>query len=151
MLEHYEERQIIAGNEEAAKGARRLREQFGDLPFPSQSDFEPLTAPRGPSRKVRLHLRKTEPRLVLPPEEGINISNVTVLEALSDPRYKWRTPSRIARQLGIPLEDVMREIVENRDILVESSRRTEDGEHLYTTRKHYEKTTPKWRRLLADL
>jgi hypothetical protein len=74
-----------------------------------------------------------------------------VLHALENPKYKWRTISGIAKEVGLSLETVHEVIAENKDQIVRSSVPSADGEALYTTRDHYRRSASITDKLLGML
>jgi ribosomal protein S25 len=76
-----------------------------------------------------------------------------VLTALEEPKYRWRTISGISHELRIPtsvVRQVLRSLSEDGTIIRARALSTK-GQGLYTTRRHYKKSTPFWRRLSAAL
>ncbi len=76
-----------------------------------------------------------------------------VIQALENPNYHWRTISGISRELNIPQSLVARVLSDKplEDILIRCSRKTEDGQALYTTRKHYKETQSLTNKILTAL
>lgn len=64
-----------------------------------------------------------------------------ILDALSDSRYKWRTPQGIAKQVGIPEQEVLQVIADHSDSIVQSSVSSTEGAQLFTTREHFHQTS----------
>lgn len=60
-----------------------------------------------------------------------------IFEALTDSRYKWRTPQGVASQVGVQEHEVLQVIANNSDRIVQSSIPSTDGSPLFTTREHF--------------
>jgi DNA-binding Lrp family transcriptional regulator len=71
-----------------------------------------------------------------PAEPG---SEKSVVQALEDKRYKWRTIGGIAGQTGISPGEVRRILKKliDAEIVIRSTVPSVEGEDLYTTRRHY--------------
>lgn len=74
----------------------------------------------------------------------------SVMRALEDPRYEWRTIEGVCQQTDLP-PDKVREILESSSDIVRSSVPDELGRSLYTTRKHYRQTHGLGARFLSAL
>jgi hypothetical protein len=74
-----------------------------------------------------------------------------VIQAFENPAYKWRTVHGVARESGLSQEVVLEIISKNRDIIVQSSIPSVDGEDLYTTRDHYREFASSGQKLLGAL
>jgi succinyl-CoA synthetase beta subunit len=75
----------------------------------------------------------------------------SVVAALENPKYDWRTAEAVSRESGMDLENV-RALLENSPrTIVRSSVPDEHGRSLYTTRKHYRETHGIGARLLSAL
>jgi hypothetical protein len=61
----------------------------------------------------------------------------TVLDALEQPGYSWRTISGIQRQTGLSLEELLQSLEVLRDRLVRAE--VPGGHTLYSTREHSRK------------
>jgi len=59
-----------------------------------------------------------------------------VLEALGDPKYKWRTVTGIAEETHVDSE-IVRRILEEAESVVRSAVPGPRGEDLFTTRENY--------------
>ena len=75
----------------------------------------------------------------------------SVLQALEDSRYEWRTIDGISQQTGIPAEKVQETLEKLPTEVVRSSIPDESGRNLYTTRKHYRDTHGLGTRILNAL
>lgn len=77
----------------------------------------------------------------------------TVINALEDNRYKWRTIKGIVKQTNMPEEIISRaiSILSESGKVVQSSVPSKDGQQLFTTRTHYRKKSPITSRLSAIL
>jgi len=73
----------------------------------------------------------------------MNSENLTskVIQALENHEYKWRTVKGISKEIGESEKDVLLVIKQNMDVIVKSSVPSKDGEDLYTTRKHFNKSS----------
>jgi hypothetical protein len=76
-----------------------------------------------------------------------------VLSALEDPNYRWRTLGGIARSTGLPEEEVRRILLDREldDVLLEAHVTDLEGNDLFTTRDHYERTTSLSTKLLCAI
>jgi predicted transcriptional regulator len=76
----------------------------------------------------------------------------SVEKALENPSYDWRTVPGLTKDLGLPGETVEEEVklLISRGIVV-STPYNENGETLYTTRKHYKTTRPLSTKLISAL
>jgi hypothetical protein len=63
-----------------------------------------------------------------------------VISALENSDYDWRTLKGMSEDLGISQEKIKEIISKLDEIVVQSSTLDKDGNNLYTTRKHYNKT-----------
>lgn len=61
---------------------------------------------------------------------------LSVINALNDKRYRWRTIAGIAKQVHMPQDVVIQVITANVDSIVRASVLSEKGEPLFTTREH---------------
>jgi hypothetical protein len=75
----------------------------------------------------------------------------TVVGALEDPRYEWRTVEGIAEQTGLAVTEVPQILKQLNGEIVRSSSVDESGRALYTTRKHYRETQSLGTRILSAL
>jgi len=75
----------------------------------------------------------------------------TIIAALEDPRFDWRTVDGIAEQTHLPESDIRRVLEESEDEVVRSSIPDKYGRVLYTTRKHYKETHGLGARFLSAL
>ncbi len=74
----------------------------------------------------------------------------TVLKALENPEYVWRTISGLKNETKLSQREVLRALREiPKDTLVVSYKA--DGKRVYSTRDHYRKTQSFGRRLLAAI
>ena len=74
-----------------------------------------------------------------------------LVNALEDKKYKWRTIRGIANQLNVTTEEIQNLLQQHSSEIIKSSIPAETGEELYTTRKHYRKTTSAIDKLLSSL
>jgi predicted transcriptional regulator len=74
-----------------------------------------------------------------------------IIRALENDKFKWRTIDGIATEVKEPKTLVVETIkdLSRQGVVMRSSRPSTTGEALFTTRKHYEQTTPITARLLA--
>ena len=78
-------------------------------------------------------------------------STRAVMEALEDPRYRWRTVGGIARQTGLTSREVLAVLEASRDRVLRARAVAPDGAPLFTTREHYQRRAGLGPRLLAAL
>ena len=78
-------------------------------------------------------------------------STRTVMEALEDPHYLWRTVDGVARQTGLTPKEVLGVLEASADRVLRAGATTADGASLYTTREHYQRHAGFGARLLAAL
>ena len=71
-----------------------------------------------------------------------------LLEALSDPKYSWRTVDGVSRDTGIKPAHVQELVQEMPDLVIRSRIPNKRGEALYATRAHYKRTHSPIARLL---
>jgi hypothetical protein len=74
-----------------------------------------------------------------------------VMEALEDPRYRWRTVAGIARQTGLTPKEVLAALDAGSDRVVRARATAPDGAPLFTTREHYQRNAGFGPRLLGAL
>ena len=74
----------------------------------------------------------------------------SILKALEDKRYKWRTYKGVAKQIGTTEKKVI-SIIDNFDNIVKSSRPSIDSSSLFTTRSHFRKTSSILERILTGI
>jgi hypothetical protein len=60
-----------------------------------------------------------------------------VIKALETDKYKWRTINGIAKECGMPADEVRNIIRSLGDKIIKGSETSEMGEELYTTRERY--------------
>lgn len=78
-----------------------------------------------------------------------NDQRVKVIAAFENPKFKWRTVHGVARDSGVPDEQV-REIIERtQGLIVQSSVPSNDGLPLFTTRRHLRKYGTTFERLMG--
>lgn len=75
----------------------------------------------------------------------------SVLAALNDSKYKWRTISGISKATGLSPEKVKETINLNGDLIIQSSALSPKGEPLFTTREKHSKETSTWSRIGSAL
>jgi hypothetical protein len=78
-----------------------------------------------------------------------NEQRVKVIAALENPKYKWRTVLGAARESGVPEEQVQEIIVHTQGLIVQSSVPSNEGEPLFTTRRHLRKYGTPFERLMG--
>src|SRR5438270_1919556 len=96
--------------------------------------------------------RKSTPsKRTLPmPQAGAGLDlREAVIRALEDDRYDWRTVGGIARSLNVKNQEVLDVFNSLPDQIVRAT--AEDGQSLFTTRRHYEKTQGFSNKLLSAL
>lgn len=84
-------------------------------------------------------LHKPDPRQVTEEELRKTLDTAVVLKALEDPRWDWRTVQGVARDTGIPENEIFAIIESSPDEVIRSRIRDEQGQALYATRQHYTK------------
>ena len=104
--------------------------------------------PRKKSKSPRKH-PLTMPQATATPAVPTSKVTVTVIQALEDPRYDWRTLEGLVRATGIRENDVLAILNSMRDQIVSAT--TADGRTVFTTRNHYEKTHGFGDKLLSAL
>jgi len=72
-----------------------------------------------------------------------------VVQALEDDRYDWRTLGGIARATGAQNQEIVSVLNSMSDQILRTT--AADGQTLYTTRNHYEKTHDFGDKLLSAL
>lgn len=60
----------------------------------------------------------------------------SVLAALENPRYQWRTIGGVAKETGVGVEKVL-DILTGSDVVVRSSVPSKSGDALFTTRARF--------------
>ena len=75
----------------------------------------------------------------------------TVVRALEDPNYEWRTVEGVAEQTGLEETNVRETLEELNGEIIRSSSPDESGRNLYTTRRHYRETQGLGTRILNAL
>lgn len=73
-----------------------------------------------------------------------------IIQALENNRFKWRTVDGVVSEVKEPKAVVVETIkdLSRQGLVVRSSTPSTTGEALFTTRKHYQQTTPITRRLI---
>ena len=74
-----------------------------------------------------------------------------VRKALENDKYKFRTLKGISKDTNIPEQKIEVIIRKNPDEIVIVLRRNQDGERLYTTRRHYKKKSTAVEKLIGAL
>ena len=64
----------------------------------------------------------------------------SVVGALENPEFSWRTVAGIARESGLTEAEVLEVLSQQTDLLFESSVLSKSGERLFTTRRQFRKT-----------
>ncbi|MFI5371317.1 MAG: hypothetical protein ACHQ52_07130 [Candidatus Eisenbacteria bacterium] len=75
----------------------------------------------------------------------------SVIAALEDARYLWRTLDGLARQTGLPREQVLAVLERSADRVVRARATAPGGAALYTTREHYLRRASPGQKLAAAL
>ena len=75
----------------------------------------------------------------------------TVLNALARPEFRWRTVAGVAKETGLPEDQVMQVINAEVDEIVRSSVPSTDGQPLYATREHCRKKASFSERILGAI
>lgn len=87
-------------------------------------------------------LPQNESKVVITPGTfaGIGAEQLrsAVIAALEDERFDWRTIGGLAKELGITEAEIIALLTSMPEQVVRAS--SPDGQSLYTTRNHYEKT-----------
>ena len=63
----------------------------------------------------------------------------TLVKALEDPRWDWRTVEGLSRDTGLPLDYIRTTLESSSDEVIRSRTPDAEGRALYTTRRHYTK------------
>jgi hypothetical protein len=71
-----------------------------------------------------------------------------ISDAFNGSRYKWRTISGVAKELGVP-EEAVSKYVRDSNLFVRSKVPNKKGQALYTTVDKYQKHTSFWGRFLG--
>ncbi len=74
----------------------------------------------------------------------------TILTALAESTFKWRTARGLAKESNIPIQEVQK-FLENSDAVLRAKKSNKSGQALYTTRDKYKKRTLLTTRLLAAM
>lgn len=82
-------------------------------------------------------LHTSDPMQVTEEELQKILDSAVVLKALEDPRWDWRTVEGVARDTGIPENEVLAIIESSADEVIRSRVRDAQGRTLYATRQHY--------------
>lgn len=72
----------------------------------------------------------------------------TVLAALADPKFEWRTVDGVSRDTQLEPQRVLQVIEAMPDLVIRSRIPDAKGRPLYTTREHYKETHSSLERLL---
>lgn len=75
------------------------------------------------------------------------LAAISVMAALNETKYKWRTISGISKETGIPPEKVKEILSKNSEVVIQSSALSPRGEALFTTRERHQKETSTWSRI----
>lgn len=70
-----------------------------------------------------------------------------MIRAVNSSTYRWRTPRGIAKDTGLPPQQVL-ELLDRSDAFVRAKKGNARGEPLFTTTEKYKSETPLSRRLL---
>lgn len=74
-----------------------------------------------------------------------------VISALESSQYLWRTVRGVAQEQNLDPDTVAEIIAAHGDVVVMSTRRSRDGQTLFTTRAHYRRQASVWEKLLGAL
>lgn len=74
-----------------------------------------------------------------------------IFDSLENPKYLWRTIDGISKEAKADPNVVLKIIEAFQDEIIESSSLSEEGERLYTTRRHYRHKASPVRRLWRAL
>ena len=69
-----------------------------------------------------------------------NAIKESVLQALENPKYKWRTIQGIVNEVGLDQAKVREILDQCNDEVVHASKLSKDGRELFTTRSHFQAT-----------
>lgn len=72
-----------------------------------------------------------------------------VLKAIEESDHEWRTIPGISKELDLDQDIVVEAISQSRGDVVRSSRLTDNGLELFTTRSRFESTAPVWTKFLG--
>jgi hypothetical protein len=72
-----------------------------------------------------------------------------LIKALENPRYDWRTVSGIASEMGEPESRIKTALDSMKSVVVRAT--NPDGEPIFTTRRHYQKSHGLTDRLISAL
>lgn len=71
--------------------------------------------------------------------------------ALECKRFRWRTVKGLAQETGIDESVIQGELSAHGSLIIKSSKTTNKGEELFTTRAHYRATTSPWKKILSSI
>jgi hypothetical protein len=74
-----------------------------------------------------------------------------LIAAFENPNYQWRTIRGAAREAGLSPDVALEILSDIRDVVVQSSIPSTDGDDLYTTRSHYKEFASAGKKFLAAL
>ncbi|WP_321882935.1 hypothetical protein [Paraburkholderia bannensis] len=75
-------------------------------------------------------------------------AKVKVLAAIKDSSFRWRTPRGIAKDSGVPVQQVFKILNESKDF-IKARKPNKHGEPLFSTRERYEQNLGFGQRLLS--
>ena len=64
-----------------------------------------------------------------------------IVSAFENPNFKWRTVPGVARELSVTEQTVFHVIDTNKRLFVQSSIPSKQGVPIYTTRRHFRRTS----------
>ena len=97
-----------------------------------------------PASQVQAKTSEAQPATATPVE--------SVLTALANPRYQWRTVDGIAREARLSPAQIANILnTELREVIIRSAVKDKQGRTLYTTRTRYKKTRTIGNRILSAL
>lgn len=73
-----------------------------------------------------------------------------LVKAIEGSQYRWRTPRGIAKDSGVPFQNVL-EVLERSDAFVRARKGNARGEPLYSTRERQKDESTLGKRVLAAL
>ena len=73
-----------------------------------------------------------------------------IVQAIGSSKYQWRTPRGIAKDSGLPLQEVL-DVLKRSDVFVRARKGNAEGEPLYTTKERYKSEASLLQRALSAL
>jgi hypothetical protein len=74
-----------------------------------------------------------------------------ITTVLENPNYKWRTVNGVVKESGLPADVVVTVLTTNTETFLRSSIPANNGEPLFTTRKHFLETATSSEKFLGAL